>query len=167
MRFIGILGIITILSIGFLFSKNRKAIKPRIIIWGLGLQLLFAVIILSESTFSWIGMFIFTLLILFYLFGADRVNGNWTTMLAPSLLGLIGAGLFVIGFYYLDKIGIAVYVFWAAMLAWLLLIFLKKQHYLKIPVSMIILSSLGMFVQRGIYGKAIFQALAVKVDSFL
>jgi concentrative nucleoside transporter, CNT family len=167
MRFIGILGIITILSIAFLFSKNKKAIKPRIIIWGLGLQLLFAVIILSESFFSWIGMFVFTLLILFYLFGTGRIVNSWTELIGPSLLGIIGAGLLVVSFYYVDKIGIAVYIFWASIFVWLVLVLIKKQQYLKFPFTLVLLSALGIFVNRGVYGKKLFQMLAVKVESFL
>ncbi|RKY52565.1 MAG: hypothetical protein DRP89_07475, partial [Candidatus Neomarinimicrobiota bacterium] len=35
MRFIGVLGIITLLGIAYLFSNNRKKIRLRIVIWGL------------------------------------------------------------------------------------------------------------------------------------
>lgn len=167
MRFIGILGIITILAIAFLFSNNKKAIKPRIIFWGLGLQLLFAVIILSESLFSWIGMFLFSLLLLFYLFGADRVVKSWTNLIGPSILGILAAGMFVVVYYFLDSLGIAVYSFWAAVFVWVLLIAIKKPQYSKFPFAMVILSALGIFVQRGVYGKQLFQMLAIKVDSFL
>ena len=47
MRFTGLLGIVALLGIAYLLSNNRKAIKPRTVLWGLGLQLLFAVIILK------------------------------------------------------------------------------------------------------------------------
>src|ERR1700712_2485798 len=48
-RFTGVLGIVAILLIAFLFSTNRRAIKPRILFWGLGLQLLFAVVVLKTG----------------------------------------------------------------------------------------------------------------------
>ncbi len=48
-RFTGVLGIIAILLIAFLFSTNRRAIKARVLFWGLGLQLLFAVIVLKTG----------------------------------------------------------------------------------------------------------------------
>ncbi len=48
-RFTGVLGIVAILLIAFLFSTNRRAIKARVLYWGLGLQLLFAVIVLKTS----------------------------------------------------------------------------------------------------------------------
>ena len=56
MRPHGLLGVIIILSMAYLLSNNRKAIKMDTIIWGIGLQLLFAIVILKvpfiESQFS-------------------------------------------------------------------------------------------------------------------
>ena len=56
MRFTGLMGILALLGIAYLLSNNRKAIKPRTVLWGLGLQLLFAIIILKvpfvKSQFS-------------------------------------------------------------------------------------------------------------------
>ncbi len=46
-RFTGLLGIIAILGIAFLFSNNKKAINYRLVVSGLGLQLFLAVIILK------------------------------------------------------------------------------------------------------------------------
>ena len=40
-RFIGISGIFAILGIAYLLSNNKKKIQPRVIIWGLSLQILF------------------------------------------------------------------------------------------------------------------------------
>ena len=43
----GLIGILVLLGIAFAISTNRSKIKPRIVIWGLGLQILFALIILK------------------------------------------------------------------------------------------------------------------------
>jgi CNT family concentrative nucleoside transporter len=45
-RFTGLLGILAILLTAFLFSKHKRAIRPSVILWGLGLQLVFAFIVL-------------------------------------------------------------------------------------------------------------------------
>lgn len=45
-RFVGFLGIAAILGIAYLMSNNRKAINRRLVYWGLGLQITFAVFIL-------------------------------------------------------------------------------------------------------------------------
>ncbi len=62
-RFIGILGIISILGVAYLFSKNRSQINFRLVGWGLGLQLAFALFILKTP----VGQPIF-----FFLDGAIR-----------------------------------------------------------------------------------------------
>ncbi|MCL4105740.1 UNVERIFIED_CONTAM: hypothetical protein GTU68_028617 [Idotea baltica] len=46
-RFVGILGIIVLLGFAFLLSNNRKAINYKLVAWGLGLQLTFALFILK------------------------------------------------------------------------------------------------------------------------
>jgi concentrative nucleoside transporter, CNT family len=46
-RFTGILGIITMLAFGYLFSTNRRAIRIKTVAWGLGLQFAFAVFVLK------------------------------------------------------------------------------------------------------------------------
>ncbi len=74
MRVIGLLGILVLLGIAYLLSNNRKAIKTHTVIWGLGLQLLFAIIILKipmvRSQFSNIDI-IFKKLISFSDAGSD------------------------------------------------------------------------------------------------
>jgi CNT family concentrative nucleoside transporter len=49
-RFTGILGLLTMLALAWIFSSNRRAIRWRTVFWGLGLQILFAFIVLD---FSW------------------------------------------------------------------------------------------------------------------
>jgi hypothetical protein len=38
-RFTGVLGLLTMLGLAYLFSTNRRAIKPKIVLWGLSLQI--------------------------------------------------------------------------------------------------------------------------------
>ena len=56
-RFIGILGILAILGIAYVMSNNKKNIDLRIVVWGLGLQLLFGIFILvtpfGKPIFAW------------------------------------------------------------------------------------------------------------------
>jgi len=46
-RLTGILGILTMLGLAFLFSTNRRAIRAKTVAWGLGLQFAFAVFVLK------------------------------------------------------------------------------------------------------------------------
>jgi len=49
-RFAGLLGIIVFLSIAYISSTNRRAIRLKTVLWGLGLQFLFAWIVIR---FTW------------------------------------------------------------------------------------------------------------------
>jgi CNT family concentrative nucleoside transporter len=46
-RFTGLLGLAVILAVAWLLSTHRKSIKLRIVLWGLGLQLAFALLVLK------------------------------------------------------------------------------------------------------------------------
>ena len=45
-RLIGILGFATLLGLAYLFSLNRRAIRLKTLLWGIGLQILFAFVVL-------------------------------------------------------------------------------------------------------------------------
>ena len=45
-RFTGVLGLLTMLALAYLFSTNRRAIKPKIVLWGLGLQIALAFLVI-------------------------------------------------------------------------------------------------------------------------
>jgi concentrative nucleoside transporter, CNT family len=46
-RYTGLLGLITFLGLAYAFSTNRKAIKWRTVAWGLGLQIIFAFLVIK------------------------------------------------------------------------------------------------------------------------
>ena len=46
-RFTGILGLLTMLGLAYAFSTNRRAINKKTVVWGLGLQIVFAVFVLK------------------------------------------------------------------------------------------------------------------------
>jgi CNT family concentrative nucleoside transporter len=48
-RFVGVLGLATMMGLAYAFSTDRRAIRLKTILWGLGLQFLFAVFVLKVS----------------------------------------------------------------------------------------------------------------------
>ncbi|MGA9041193.1 MAG: nucleoside transporter C-terminal domain-containing protein [Terriglobales bacterium] len=58
-RFTGILGLLTMLGLAFIFSTDRRAIRLKTVAWGLGLQFALAVFVLrvkfGASLFQWAG----------------------------------------------------------------------------------------------------------------
>src|SRR2546423_14968178 len=48
-RLTGLIGLVVILGVAYLLSNQRRAIRLRILLWGLGLQFLFAVLVLRTD----------------------------------------------------------------------------------------------------------------------
>lgn len=168
MRFIGILGLLVFILIAYVFSTNRRSVKIRIILWGMGLQILFALIILSETFLSWVGMYVFGVLILFFLF-SDRLlqNVKWTTSLTTGLIAVL-VSVCVTGLaYFLYPLHITSILFYLFLLSWLALILLKQSRFIRYIFTLLMFTGLGLLIGRGIYGYMIFDRLADGVDQFL
>ena len=78
-RLTGIFGLILILGIGVAFSRNRRAISLRVVAWGIGLQLAFAIFVLRVSwgrdLFKALGAFV-TKILSFSYAGSEFVFGE-------------------------------------------------------------------------------------------
>jgi len=46
-RFTGLIGLVVLLAVAYLLSTNRRAIKWRTVLWGLGLQIFFAILVIK------------------------------------------------------------------------------------------------------------------------
>jgi len=53
-RLISILGLVAMIAIGFALSANRRRIDWRLVIWGVALQIIFAVLILKTAPGQWV-----------------------------------------------------------------------------------------------------------------
>jgi CNT family concentrative nucleoside transporter len=78
-RFTGILGLLTMLALAFIFSTNRRAIRVKTVVWGLGLQFAFAVLVLrleiGRRIFQVIGDYV-TKLLSYSFAGSEFVFGE-------------------------------------------------------------------------------------------
>lgn len=110
-RFSGLLGIVAILVLAYLFSTDRKAIRIKTVAWGLGLQFTFALIVLKtaagQATFRWIGDQINRLLDFAhngssFVFGQLGTPGNTIAVFAFQVLPTIIfiAALFAVLYYF-------------------------------------------------------------------
>lgn len=97
-RFTGVIGIVIILGLAFLWSNNRKAINKRLVITGLLLQLVLAIFILKvplgQEIFAFLGKAINKLLE-FSQQGGQFVFGDLTkvTQILPE--GIVKSGVFL------------------------------------------------------------------------
>lgn len=108
MRFISFLGLFFLLGVAWLLSSNRSKIRPRVIIWGVGLQLLFALIILSQNRLSMAGMFILLCMILVFIHSDHLFTAPSLSKQALVVLGIaVGAAAISAAFVLLEGVGFA------------------------------------------------------------
>jgi CNT family concentrative nucleoside transporter len=165
MRFIGVFGLLVLLGLAWALSYHRRDVRPRVVLWGLGLQFLFALIILREDEWSFIGMGVVGSLVAVYLLRRDtatpdRGYGSVALLLAAAtavavILGLLGATV----------AGVGALVVLALMLA--------NARFQLVPAAQGPLGALlaavtvAWLVASGLYGEAIFDTFSKKVSSFL
>lgn len=97
-RFTGVIGIVIILGLAFLWSNNRKAINKRLVITGLLLQLVLAIFILKvplgREIFAFLGKAINKLLD-FSQQGGQFVFGDLTKVTQILPAGIVKSGVFL------------------------------------------------------------------------
>jgi len=162
---ISVLGLVALLALGWLMSYHKKRIDMRAVGWGLGLQFLFAVIILRDDFWSFVGMGVLGLLVVLYLLEEDRrrVKSGWLATVAGALLA-VGVG-WVAG----------VVVPWVVLPAFalLLVLLLVNSRFRLLPAAqrwmgafMVVLGVTAL-VTRNLHGRVIFKAFSEKVAAFL
>jgi CNT family concentrative nucleoside transporter len=120
-RLLSLFGILVILGIAWLLSTNRRAIRGRVVAWGLGLQLVLALFVLKtpigQDLFAWVGSRVTRVLNLSYVgsgfvFGALGIQGGG--QLPVTVGGATGTAAqgFIFAFQILSTI-----IFVAAMFA--------------------------------------------------
>ena len=97
-RFTGVIGIIIILGLAYLWSNNRKAINLRLVITGIILQVVLAIFILKvpigQDIFAWLGKAINKLLE-FSQEGGAFVFGDLTKVTDILPAGVVRSGVFL------------------------------------------------------------------------
>ncbi len=165
MNLVSILGLLALLGFAWALSYKRRDVNLRTLAWGLGLQFLFALIILREDEWSFVGMTIFGLLLIAFILRSGP-RSRVTTETALWMLGFLGLGVVAATF---DPV--------APALPWLLAAtvlvgFSDKPLGLsprvgKICGALFVTLGIATLVSRGLYGQIIFSAFSDKVAAFL
>ena len=139
MRFIGVLGVLALLGLAWAISYHRRDVRLRVIFWGLGLQFLFALIILREDEWSFIGMGAVAALVAVYLLRQDQATpergyGSVALLLAAVVtvavvLGLTGPAVAGVWFGLMALFGVfgifQIYRLIVAFIRWVDAVLLK------------------------------------------
>ena len=165
MRFIGILGILALLGLAWAMSYHKRDVKLRIVFWGLGMQFLFAVIILRQDFWSFVGMGVLaTLLSIYQLRHALAAGDRSLISVVAILIGAGGVG-WVLVLLGPPSAG------WAAAVALVSLLANSRFHVAPrmqpLLGVLLVVSGVAWLIASGIHGQVIFAAFSQKVAAFL
>jgi CNT family concentrative nucleoside transporter len=166
MKLISLLGLLVLLFIAWLLSYHKTKINMRTVLWGLFLQFLFALIILQKSAVSWIGMAIFALLLVIYVF-RDIIKEAYPKFL--WIIGIVlGAAAFSAIFFFLMQIIPFTWIFLFVLLVMLTNKYLIKYEKVKPYLNAILIIAIFTApAAAGIYGQEIFKSFSDGVAKFL
>jgi CNT family concentrative nucleoside transporter len=165
MRFIGVLGVLLLLGLAWAMSTHRRHFPWRVVVWGLGLQFLFAVIILREDIWSFAGMAALAAWVAFYLIRTDREVPERPLPVVFALMAgasLLGVGAVALGSAVPAVAAVVLVVALAVNGRWKLL--RPGQAPMGALLAVMIVAFL---VASDIHGRALFGEFSVKVSAFL
>ena len=164
MNFISLFGLLLLLGIAWALSYHKREVNIRPIFWGIGLQLIFALIILREDHWSYIGMSLLGLLIITFLHQKDdsKLGGGIQSAM------IVCAFSIVIGFLFYQFSSAILYIMGLSLIYMLgnsyLKLHQKSQRY---AGSLLLISGIIFLILNNLYGKLIFQEFSNKIAYFL
>jgi CNT family concentrative nucleoside transporter len=165
MRFIGVLGVLALLGLAWAISYHRRDVRLRVVFWGLGLQFLFALIILREDVWSFIGMGVVGSLVAVYLLRQDKADPDRSYGSVALLLVAAIAVAVVLGLLGSSVAGVGALV--------VLVLMVVNARFRLAPAAqgplgaLLAAVSVAWLVASGLYGEAIFDTFSRKVSAFL
>ncbi len=161
MHFIGVLGIVVLIGLAWAMSYHRRDFPMRTAVWGLSLQLLFAVIVLRNDEWSFVGMAVFSGLLTTFLFHRIGLSVARTAV----GIGLVGA--------VAVAVALALPVALAPLMGLAAVAVLVGRRLGLSPAARAAVGALlvafgcALLAVRGIHGRELFAAFSDKVASFL
>jgi CNT family concentrative nucleoside transporter len=165
MRFIGILGLVALLGAAWALSYHRREVRMRIVAWGLGLQFLFALIILKDNAWSFVGMSLLGgLIVVYILSGHEGSHRRPPVAVAAVLAGVAGVAA-VLGWLHPAAPGLGVL---ASVLFLIANSRFRLAPRLQAPIGALLVALVvSWLISNGTYGQSIFSGFSEKVAAFL
>jgi CNT family concentrative nucleoside transporter len=165
MQFLSLVGLVVLLGLAWAMSYHRRRVPVRTVIWGLGLQFVFALIILKEDSWSFIGMFVLAALVVVYI----TRDGERTGLSgAPRVVAILAGAA---------AIGVAAGMLAPRAIPWLIAaVTIVAAAGAKIGVpqpirqacaALVVVFGTAWLVTNGIHGQTIFAAFSRKAADFL
>ncbi len=158
-------GMLTLLGIAWLLSNKKQNIKLKPVFWGISLQFLFAVIILREDYWSFIGMIVLGLLIITYLLHSDN-NTTIMHLILAACISLIIGYIVILTSQYISNFSGYLIIVWVVLGIFNSLTE-KRVIFGKYISVLVIICGISFLISHQYYGQVIFNAFSNKVSAFL
>jgi CNT family concentrative nucleoside transporter len=165
MQFLSLVGLLVLLGLAWAMSYHPRRVQVRTVIWGLGLQFIFALIILKEDNWSFYGMVVLAGLLVVYIMQEEQkkvlagVKGVAAVLISAAVVGGLG-GMMV-----------------PAALSWLLGVVLivaaiggkagVPHSIRRVCGALVVVFGTAWLIVNGIHGQTIFAAFSQKAADFL
>jgi CNT family concentrative nucleoside transporter len=165
MRIVSIFGLMALIACAWALSEHRSRFPWRIVVWGVGLQLIFATIILGADLISFVGMGALAGLLGVYLLLRNDAPFGSRRGVGVAVLGGIAAAVAVLGWA------------WPVALPWLMalaVVTMIAGRWMKLPSSLasgtafgFVAAGVAWMISAGQTGRLVFAALSDRVAAFL
>lgn len=166
MRLFSLVGLVALLAIAWGMSVNRRSVRLRPVFWGIGLQFLFAIIILQENVMSFVGMAILAMLLVLYNFQHEVQDSERPNVMIALILG----GSLVVG-TLMVLLARVVPMPWILMAVVVAMIYntleLHRPLLSRELASALIIGLVAYAINNEAYGQVIFQNFSENVAAFL
>jgi len=162
---ISAMGMVALLGLAWALSFHKRKFPFRTVGWGLALQFIFAVIILRDDVWSYVGMAVLGLLLVVYLLQRehDRQGGGWGFVALATLVSC--------GIGWLAGRLAAPWLGWALVVLVILLLINARwrlfQRAQSFGAALFVVLGVADLVSHGIHGRIFFSAFSNKVAAFL
>ncbi len=165
MQLLSVVGLVVLLGLAWCLSYHRHRVRLRTVVWGLGLQFVFALIILREDVWSFVGMAILAVLLVSYLVREERRG----FLPGPAGLAVVLAGA--------AGLGAAAGWLVPSALSWLIVAaavtavvggrFRVPDRVSQVAAVLVVVLGTAWLVVNGVYGQVFFSAFSDRVAGFL
>ena len=166
MQLVSVLGLFALLGIGWAMSFHRRDVKLRPVIWGVGLQFLFALIILRRDVWSFVGTVLLGGLVVAYLLQRGSGVREGGRRRAVATFAAVAALAVVLGLAAPVALAPLLGVLVAALLVNARFRLVRGDTQL-VGAALLVALAVSWVISHGVTGQVVFGTFSDKVAAFL
>ncbi len=165
MQFLSLAGLVVLLGLAWALSYHPRQVRVRTVIWGLALQFVFALIILKEDNWSFVGMVALAALLVVYIMQEEQ-NKVLAGVKGVAAVLVISAGVgSLAGFLASDALG------WLIGVALIVGAVGRRvglpQSIRRVCGALVVVFGTAWLIVNGVHGQTIFAGFSEKAADFL